>query len=182
MRTLVRHPHAPSHAIRSVAATAERTADGKLALSYTLVGDLARLRIPPPGPARIGWKLWRHTCCEVFIRVRTGTGYHELNLSPSGEWTTYAFTRYREGAALHDESLNPQIAVSAGKDRLDLSALINLGQLSPEYVRSPFALGLAVVAEDENGALSYWALRHAPGQPDFHHAESFALELNEIRA
>ena len=182
MRPLIRHPHAPSHALQAVTANAERTAEGKLALSYSLAGDLARLRVPPPAPARIGWKLWRHTCCEVFIRTRSGTSYHELNFSPSGEWTTYAFTRYREGAPLHDESLNPQIAVSPGKDRLDLSALVDLGRLSPAYVRSALAIGLAVVAEDENGALSYWALRHAPGQPDFHHAESFALELNEIRA
>ena len=182
MRPLIRHPHAPSHALHAVTAHAERTPDGRLALSYSLAGDLARLRVPPPGPARMGWKLWRHTCCEVFIRARSGTSYHELNFSPSGEWTTYAFARYREGAPLADESLNPQIAVTPGKDRLDLSALVDLGRVSPGYLRSPLALGLAVVAEDENGALSYWALHHAPGQPDFHHAESFALELNEIRA
>lgn len=182
MPQLIRHPHAPSHALRAVTANAERTAEGKLALSYSLVGDLARLRVPPPGPARIGWKLWRHTCCEVFMRARSGTRYHELNLSPSGEWTTYAFSRYRDGAPLDDESLNPQIALAVRKDRLDLSALVDVARLSPDYVRSPLALGLAVVAEDENGALSYWALRHAPGQPDFHHAESFALELNEVRA
>lgn len=177
MRQLTRHPHAPSHAIQSVTANAARTADGKLALSYSLVGDLARVRVPPPGPARIGWKLWRHTCCEVFIRARGATGYHELNFSPSGEWTAYAFERYREGAALDDKTLDPQIAVELAKDRLDLTSLVDLGRLSPEYVRAPLALGLAVIAEDENGALSYWALRHAPGQPDFHHAESFALEL-----
>lgn len=157
-------------------------ADGKLALSYSLAADLARLRVPPPGPTRIGWKLWRHTCCEVFIRARAGTSYHEFNFSPSGEWTAYAFARYREGSALTDETLNPQVAVESTKERLDLSALIDLARLSPDYERLPLALGLAVIAEDENGALSYWALRHAPGQPDFHHAESFALALDEVRA
>ena len=177
MRQLIRHPHAPSHAIQSVTANAVRSEDGKLALSYSLVGDLARLRVPPPGPARIGWKLWRHTCCEVFIRARSGTSYHELNFSPSGEWTAYAFTRYREGAALDDETMNPQIALEHAKDRLDLSALVDLGRLSPEYLRAPLALGLAAIVEDDNGAISYWALRHAAGQPDFHHAESFALEI-----
>jgi hypothetical protein len=182
MPQLIRHPHAPSHSIQSVTAQAARTAEGKLSLSYSLSGDLARLRIPPPGPARIGWKLWRHTCCEVFIRARSGTSYHELNFSPSGEWTAYAFARYREGAPLDDETLDPQIAVEPGRDRLGLSALVDVGRLSAEYVHAPLALALAVIAEDENGALSYWALRHAPGQPDFHHAESFALELNEVRA
>lgn len=181
MPQLIRHPHAPAHSIQAVTAQAARTADGKLSLSYAIAGDLARLRVPPPGPARIGWKLWRHTCCEVFIRARAGTRYHELNFSPSGEWTAYAFARYREGGPLHDATLDPQVAVERAEDRLRLSALVDLGRLSAEYVRAPLALGLAVIAEDENGAVSYWALRHAPGQPDFHHAESFALELNEVR-
>jgi hypothetical protein len=182
MPALIRHPHAPSHALRAITAQAQRTVDGKLALSYALSGDIARLRVPPPAPARIGWKLWRHTCCEVFIRARGAPGYHEFNFAPSGEWTAYAFTRYREGGALDDETLDPQIAIASAKDRLDLSALVDLARLAPEYARQPLAIGLAVIAEDENGAISYWALRHAAGQPDFHHAESFALELNEIRA
>src|SRR3954467_11901759 len=92
MPQLIRHPHAPSHAVQAVTAHATRSADGKLALSYSISGDTARLRVPPPGPARIGWKLWRHTCCEVFIRARRGTSYHELNFSPSGEWAAYGFS------------------------------------------------------------------------------------------
>ena len=39
------------------------------------------------------------------------------------------------------------------------------------------ALALAAVIEDEAGALSYWALRHAAGVPDFHHPDAYALEL-----
>jgi hypothetical protein len=177
MPQLIRHPHAPSHAVQAVTAQASRTPEGKLSLSYAISGDLSRLRIPPPGPGRIGWKLWRHTCCEVFIRARSGTSYHEFNFAPSGEWTAYAFSRYREGGPLQDETLNPQVAIEAASDRLDLYALVDLARLSPEYVRAPLAIGLAVIAEDANGAISYWALRHAPGQPDFHHAEAFALQL-----
>jgi hypothetical protein len=42
-------------------------------------------------------------------------------------------------------------------------------------------LGLSAVIEDESGALSYWALRHVPGKPDFHHPQAFAMELDAIR-
>jgi hypothetical protein len=35
--------------------------------------------------------------------------------------------------------------------------------------------------EDRSGSLSYWALRHAAGKPDFHHPDAFALELDEVR-
>jgi hypothetical protein len=36
------------------------------------------------------------------------------------------------------------------------------------------------VIETLDGSLSYWALRHPPGKPDFHHSESFALELEPV--
>ncbi len=38
-------------------------------------------------------------------------------------------------------------------------------------------LALSAVIEQRDGGLSYWALRHAPGQPDFHHPDGFALTL-----
>jgi hypothetical protein len=38
-------------------------------------------------------------------------------------------------------------------------------------------IGASAVIEDDGGALSYWALRHPPGKPDFHHPDAFALEL-----
>jgi hypothetical protein len=38
-------------------------------------------------------------------------------------------------------------------------------------------IGLSAVVEATDGSLSYWALAHAPGRPDFHHAHSFGLEL-----
>jgi hypothetical protein len=33
------------------------------------------------------------------------------------------------------------------------------------------------VIEEKNGALSYWALRHPAGKPDFHRRSAFAMEL-----
>jgi hypothetical protein len=178
---LTRHPDTPGRAIQAVAVHATRTAEGKLALHYSLSGEIAAVRVPPPGPARIGWKLWRHTCCELFVREKGAEAYHEFNFSPSGEWVTYAFTNYREGSTLADEGLNPQIAVQSTAGRFDLYALADLPRLSPAYRRARLAVGLAVIIEEESGGLSYWALRHAPGKPDFHHAGAFALELDEVR-
>jgi hypothetical protein len=180
MPELICHPHSPSRVARAVAADATRTADGKLSLHYALHGDVARMNVPPPAPARIGWKLWRRTCCEVFVRAG-GERYHELNFSPSGEWAAYAFTGYREGTSLVDEALNPQIAVESRDGRLDLYALIDLPRLSAAYARSRLHLGLAVIIEEDTGGMSYWALKHAPGKPDFHHRDAFALELDELR-
>jgi hypothetical protein len=38
-------------------------------------------------------------------------------------------------------------------------------------------VALSAVVEEENGTLSYWALRHAPGKADFHCPDGFVLEL-----
>jgi len=47
--------------------------------------------------------------------------------------------------------------------------------LSGEAPTREFAL--SAVIEDDDGAFSYWALRHPPGKPDFHHPDAFALML-----
>ena len=38
-------------------------------------------------------------------------------------------------------------------------------------------MAISAVIEETNGRLSYWALGHPPGKPDFHHPDCFALEL-----
>jgi len=178
MVELACHPGVSSRALRAVSARASRTPEGKLSLHYSLQGDIERLLVPPPQPARIGWKLWRHTCCEAFIRPSPGEGYYEFNFSPSGEWAAYAFSGYRQGAPRADPALDPQIALERTAESLELYALVDLPRLS---IHGPVRLGLSAVIEEHDGTLSYWALRHPAARPDFHHADSFALSLDEVR-
>lgn len=175
---LVPHPDNPATPLRRVAASARRTRGGGLALDYLLEGDLARLRIPAPRRPRIGRELWRHTCCEAFIGGVARSDYHEFNLSPSGEWVAHAFARYRDGRVLDEEALDPKITIEHMPRTLALSALIDLRRLG---VSGKIRLGLSLVAEHEEGAISYWALKHAPGKPDFHHPDAFAVQLDEAR-
>ncbi|MBI3061386.1 MAG: hypothetical protein HYY83_05345 [Deltaproteobacteria bacterium] len=35
----------------------------------------------------------------------------------------------------------------------------------------------AARAPAQDGTISYWALKHPPGKPDFHHPDAFALEI-----
>ena len=41
-------------------------------------------------------------------------------------------------------------------------------------------LGISAVIEEQDGRLSYWALAHPPGKPDFHHRDCFALRLPPV--
>jgi hypothetical protein len=178
---LASHPASRSHAVGTVRVQVSRNAKGRLALTYSLEGDPARLRIPPPREPRIAERLWEHTCCEVFVARAGLPAYHEFNFAPSGEWAAYAFARYRDGAALADAALDPGIVVRTRPEGLSLDASIDLELLSPGLAGARLALALSAVVEDEAGALSWWALKHPPGKPDFHHPDGFALVLDEVR-
>jgi hypothetical protein len=182
--TLACHPDTPSGAARAVTARVRRTQGGTLALTYLIAGDLARMKIPAYAVPRPGEQLWRHTCCEVFIACHGQDAYHEFNFAPSGAWGAYAFTRYREGGPLSAAGdLLPVTELTARKvaDQLELDASIRLDRLSPLHARAKLSLAVSTVIEDRDGALSYWAISHPPGRPDFHHPDAFALELDEVR-
>lgn len=152
-----------------------------LARACSLSGDLARARVPPPRRPRIAKRLWEHTCCEVFIAAAGGPAYHEFNLAPSGEWMAHAFRGYRVGGPLADEGLDPRIGTRVTADALMLDATIRLSGLGAGLSRARLALALSVVVEDDVGSLSWWALEHPPGKPDFHHPDAFAVTLDEVR-
>jgi hypothetical protein len=136
---------------------------------YRIEGDLERLRIPAARAPAVGQRLWQRTCCEIFI-ARAGTAaYREFNFSPSGQWAAYAFQDYREGAPFAISE--PKIALRRSPGELDLQASIPADE-------GKLRVALSAVIEHADGGLSYWALRHPPGKPDFHHPDAFALELD----
>ena len=164
--------------MRRIVAQADRPKPALLALRFVVDVALARVRIPRPEPSHRGERLWEHTCFEAFIAARASAAYHELNLSPGGAWAVHAFARYRDGGPLADDSLAPRIAVQRDDGRLAVEAIVDLASLAPTYTTAPLRVALAAVIEAEDGALSYWALRHPPGRPDFHHADGFTLVLD----
>ena len=141
----------------------------RLRVAYRIAGDLARLRIPPPGAPGRTERLWEHTCCELFVGRRGEAAYHEFNFSPSGEWAAYAFSAYRSGAPA--QATAPAIAVRVSGGLLELDVAVQ----AP--ADGALRIGLSVVIEELSGTCSYWALRHPAGRPDFHHPEAFAAEL-----
>ena len=185
--SLLAHPHTPSEAVRRIAACIEASGPDSLRLQYVLEGDLRRVRIPPPvAQARRADKLWVHTCFEAFICPEGSTRYLELNFSPLGQWAAYRFESYRRGMAAAVLEEAPRLTLLHSEEQLELQAEVGLGAAlrMPEAsaMRGAPAQGrvhiaVSAVVEDEDGRLSYWALRHPPGRPDFHHPEGFSLAL-----
>lgn len=146
---------------------------GVMRLRYVLGWDGTGVRLPPPAASARKSDLWRHTCCEAFVRARGRDGYVEINLSPSSEWAVYAFDAYRAG--MRPVALSaPSIRVDRTPGRLELNAEVDISSVLP--AAEAWQVGLTAVVEGEDG-LSYWALAHAPGRPDFHHPDCFALDL-----
>ncbi|MGE5523869.1 MAG: DOMON-like domain-containing protein [Rhodospirillaceae bacterium] len=175
MQQLACHSASRTTAVRSVEAAVRRGTVGELALRFVLRGDMSRIELPPLRAVQREDGLWRHTCFECFIRAN-GSAYLEFNFSPSRAWAGYAFRGYREPAAAPAD-FDPCVAIAYGSDALELRATIATAALASLEAREPWHVGLTAVVEEATGAITYWALRHAPGKPDFHHADTFALEL-----
>jgi hypothetical protein len=172
---LASHSPAGVGATRGIDAHVCLSAGGLLEFRYVLRGAISRLRVPPAKPAERAADLWKHTCFEAFVRQSGATAYHELNFSPSREWAVYRFDAYRTGVSPGRFKSAPQISTRHLGDRLEVDAAVRLQDIVDAPGR--LQIGLSAVVEDENGTLSYWALRHPAGKPDFHHADGFALQL-----
>ena len=147
-------------------AMTERRGD-RLWLRFVVEGDVDGIVWPAPAnPARRDG-LWEHTCFEAF--VLTDDGYREFNLSPSGQWASYRFDGYREGMVQAAET----VTIDGLDGASDLVALEGWIDLPAGAAR----LGLSAVIEMKDGSKSYWALAHPSDKPDFHHRDSFVLDL-----
>jgi hypothetical protein len=171
------HPDTPGEAVWRIGVDVSFVAGTSLACNYSLHGDLARVRVPGARTGRRADGLWQHTCFEVFVAVEGEPGYFEFNFSPGLDWAAYRFAVYRDRMTHANLAQAPGLNVRRTAERLDLSATVHLAGLGALLAARRLRVALAAVVEEDSGRLSYWALQHPPGNPDFHHADSFLLEL-----
>lgn len=177
---LLAHPDAGGESVWSISAEAGFTTGRTLSCRYTLRADMTRVRLPSIRSGRRADGLWRHTCFEAFVGAPGSSAYHEFNFSPALDWAAYCFQGYRTGMSAATLVQAPGVTVHRDRDGLELAATVHLSGLAPLENAHELRLALAAVIEEEDGRLTYWALRHPAGNPDFHHPESFALELRSV--
>lgn len=173
--TLAPHPDTPCDAVERISVEVIRTTPASLVLRYQVAGDIAQLAVPAWAKPSRADELWRTTCFEAFVR-EDDEAYYEFNLSPSGQWAAYRFEGYREGMADQQGVETRDLDRSVDGERLMLSVTLDLDRLGLADNR-PLCLGLSTVIEETSGRKSYWALAHPSEKPDFHHPDSFVLEL-----
>ena len=175
--SLTPHPDTPCDAVQSLEVDVARLRGGSLQLRYILAARLDDLAIPAVAESVRADGLWRHTCFEAFVRPEPGPAYVELNFAPSAAWAAYRFDDYREGMA-EAEIGELRFMRTSLFGTFEYRALIGLAPAIP--VDAAWRLGASAVIEEASGRISYWALAHPPGKPDFHHADGFTLDLPPV--
>lgn len=150
--------------------------DRLLSLHYELTGNLEQLAIPPlvnqPNRKR---ELWQETCFEFFLKPHNSSQYWEFNLSPSGHWNIYHFQDYREGMKEEIKFMILPFLIREENNRVSLNIELNLDAIaSPDRV---LEVAISTVIKFKNGDLAYYALTHPQKQADFHHQDSFVIQL-----
>jgi hypothetical protein len=176
-RTLKRHPTSLCAAVTHIEVEVVHPHADRLVLSYVVTGTVSDIALPAVATPVRSDELWRHTCFEAFVSAVEESAYYEFNFAPSTRWAAYRFTGYRNGMVVAPEIGAPEIDMQSSPDGYTLRATLALGCLLALPYNTPWRLGLSAVIEEMSGRLSYWALAHPPGPPDFHHADCFTYEL-----
>jgi hypothetical protein len=171
--SLMCHPQSNAGGIEAIDVTATLGQGGEIELVYRVAGALEALEIAGPAiPDRVDG-LWKNTCFEFFVGNSEDKSYLEYNFAPSGQWAVYQFSGYRAGMA-QSETGAPVISTAQSGDVLTVSVMLQL----PDMTRhADLWAGTSAVVATKSGEISYWALAHPAGSPDFHHKDCFALKL-----
>ena len=165
--TLKPHPMTPGGPVSAIRAYVERWSAERLWVRFHVEGDVGRVVWPDPSSGGRADGLWQTTCFEAFLS--SGDRYWEFNFSPSGQWAAYRFEGYRAGQADAVETAAPH-PVEIGHAGAEMEALF-------ERPEGAVRMAISAVIETTDGEKSYWALSHPSDKPDFHHPDSFVLEL-----
>ena len=157
----------------NITGTISRQAN-QLNLRYQLRGDLSTVIIPKSNssPTR-QYDLWDRTCFEFFLRLKDTSKYWEFNLAPTGDWNVFRFPIYRQDIA-EEMSFKDLPFKVMQNEYLRLNINIDLDRIIDREQNLDVAI-TTVVEQDRQ--LSYWALVHPAQEPDFHHQDSFLIEL-----
>ena len=178
---LLCHPSTPQDILTGITVEVDSLTTDLLVLYYRISGDIDRLQLPAQAPSRFQDLLWQHTCLEAFLGFTDSDAYFEFNFSPSSQWAVYRFEGYRQDVTSLHPAPPPRVVVRRREGELEADVDIHLGGIAgltaSEIKGRDLRLAVSAVMKDEQDRISYWALAHPPGKPDFHHRDGFALWL-----
>ena len=148
----------------------------RLNIQYCLQGNLSQVVIPKINslPSR-QYCLWEHTCFEFFLKSQTTTEYWEFNLAPNQNWNVFHLSNYRENLTEETKIDTLPFEVSKQIEALKINLELDLNKI----VSWDLGLNIAIasVIETKDSGLSYWSLTHPEPEADFHHPDSFIINI-----
>src|SRR5215211_7556622 len=116
-----------------------------LVLDYLLSGDITNILLPPVShhPGRRD-ELWKATCFEFFLAIKTQLGYWEFNISPSGDWNVYQMDAYRRIGFREETSIQwLQLETQKAANGFLLIATVDLNPII--QAKQVLEIGIAVI-------------------------------------
>ncbi len=148
-RHLICHPATPAKAVRAVWAEVALSFEDGFSLRFGVEGDIGALVLPP---------------CEGQLVI--------ADTATDGLWQSSCFE------AFLTEEGQPDYTLAPWDMTCERGAALYILRIEPGiYPDRGSRLALSAVIEELDGTKSYWALRHPPGKPDFHHPDCFQLTL-----
>lgn len=147
-----------------------------LTVVYQLDGKLNNIVIPvASNPPTRQHELWQNTCLELFLGLKDSPRYWEVNLSPGGDWNIYQFADYRQGMSEVEEFHDLPFLIERQSSTLQLQLTLDISTLVA--IEQNLAIGVTAVIKFKPNLLTYWALTHPASEADFHHKDSFVINL-----
>ena len=149
--------------------------NNQLNIKYVL-SNLATIIIPQTNKISLRrYNLWEHTCFEFFLRIKDTTKYWEFNLAPSGNWNVFRFLNYRLNIA--EEKAFEALPFDVSQDAKFITVEVNVDLNKIVTANQDLEVAISTVVENQDRELSYWALTHPKSEADFHHQDSFIINV-----
>ena len=171
------HPGSFCGAVDDISVNLSLSPSNHLILKYIVKGDIDGLDLPAHTQSERAEDLWEETCMEIFLRPEGGDAYFEMNFSPSSQWAVYHFKDHRDPLPNPEVLQPPVVRTHLENASFTLFADIDLSQFPELGQGKMLNIGLSAVVEELSGRISYWALEHAPEEPDFHNKDCFIHQV-----
>ncbi|WP_413568209.1 DOMON-like domain-containing protein [Bdellovibrio sp. HCB117] len=171
MKKLIPFTNTAQTNLFKVAAEIEAISHDTHLLNFEIQGPVERILWPAPAVIESRQdELWKTTCLEAFLSSgNTATdSYLEINCSPNGNWNAYKFSSYRQGM-VPAADVSVRLQERTGETQRVRFQIEIKGFNASEAVFH----GLTAVIEFTNGEKSYWSLKHADANPNFHDKEGW---------
>ena len=99
----------------------------------------------------------------------------DFKVSPNHDWIVSRFEKNREGSQQENDVKTVSYSMLSTPKALHTLLKIDLDKL--HLSDQILDVGVSAITRRENNRLAHWALTHPSKKPDFHHPDSFALQV-----